>query len=657
MPRRATLDANGNCCQRHRVFRYSFLLLPLITAAPALAQRTTNNAVTSADDAFGRAVGNEKIGIYSTEEVRGFNPIEAGNVRIEGLYFDQQSTPSSRLVDSSAVRVGYSARGYPFPSPTGIADLKLEKFDGQRIISADIETESRRNKSGSIQLKLPLIGDRFGISAGLGLRFADVPQGRNGNFSSAAINLGWKPFDGAEVAVFASRFHFGHGRVSPVIFPAGSFVPSRIRRSIHLGQRWARNSTTGTTHGAIVKLPLGDFRLDVGLFRSARSDPHSFADLELGTGRDGRVANRVIIADEDNGSRSTSGEARLARVWQAGALRHSVIAAFRGRDQIRAFGGQQSVLLGPSLAGGRDDRPEPSLTFGANSHSGVRQFTYGLGYDLQWNGHGTLSLALQKSAYRKETRFADLSLPKTISRDRPILFSANGSINILPGVSAYAGYVRGLEESAVAPDIATNRDEAPPAIRTSQKDAGLRYAITPKLSLVVGVFEVRKPYFNIDAVRRFRQLGQVSNRGIEMSLAGTLAPGLTIVAGNLLLDPKISGPEVVAGSIGKRPVGSFKRRSVGNIDWKPSGQEAWSFDLAFESFSSETGNSRNDFVLAPRETVGIGTRYRFKLRNTRMLLRGQVTNIFNAYGWRVNSSGGFNYALPRTAIINLAVDF
>jgi iron complex outermembrane receptor protein len=209
----------------------------------------------------------------------------------------------------------------------------------------------------------------------------------------------------------------------------------------------------------------------------------------------------------------------------------------------------------------------------------------------------------------------------------------------------------------VAPDIATNRDEAPPAIRTSQKDAGVRYAITPKLSLIGGVFEVSKPYFNIDAARRFRQLGQVNNRGIEISLAGTLAPGLTIVAGNLLLDPKISGPEVENGSIGKRPVGSFTRRSIVNLDWKPKGQEAWSFDLAFESIASETGNNRNDFVAPPRETVGIGARFRFELGGTKFLLRGQMTNVFNDYGWKVSSSGGFTYTLPRTAVLNLAADF
>ena len=53
---------------------------------PAVAQRTGENAVTSADDAFGTSVGNETIGLYSTDEVRGFSPVAAGNIRIDGLY-------------------------------------------------------------------------------------------------------------------------------------------------------------------------------------------------------------------------------------------------------------------------------------------------------------------------------------------------------------------------------------------------------------------------------------------------------------------------------------------------------------------------------------------------------------------------------------------
>ncbi len=651
-----TLDANVNDCQRRGVFRKLILLMLTCISVPAYAQRTTSNAVTSADDAFGRAVGNEKIGIYSTEEVRGFNPVEAGNVRIEGLYFDQQSLPSSRLVDSSAVRVGYAARGYPFPAPTGIADLKLEKYEGETVFTGEIETEARTNVAGSLQLKIPLIKDRLGISVGTGFRHGRIPYGRYGDFNSQGASVVWTPYAGAEVVAFWSRFYFTNALAQPVIFPT-AVVPPPIDRNLSLAQSWSGNVSIGHTSGVIAKLPLGAFRLEAGLFRSTKADPYSFADLELGVNVGGSIGSRAIIADADNQAASTSGEMRLSYARQSGGLRHIVTASIRGRDQSRSYGGQQRVPINASVIGVVDEQPRPNFLFGANDVSAVRQITLGLGYDLLWKGHGGISLGLQKSDYRKQTRFANPALAPIETRDNPWLFNANGSVNLAPGLSAYAGYVKGLEESPVAPDVATNRNEAPPAIRTNQMDAGLRYAFSPKLSLIVGVFEVQKPYFNIDPVRRFRQLGIVSNRGVEISLAGTLAPGLTVVAGTLLLDPKISGPDVDAQVLGARPLGSFKRHSIANFDWKPKGQTAWSFDVALDSFSGATGDIANSFEAAPRETLGIGARYRFNIGGAKVLARAQVQNLFDDFGWKVSSSGGFTYTLARTFLFSLAADY
>ena len=79
----------------------------------AQAQRTSENIVTQSADAFGKAIGSERIGLYSPDDIRGFNPIDAGNVRIEGLYFDHIERVPVRLVEGSTVRVGIAARGYP----------------------------------------------------------------------------------------------------------------------------------------------------------------------------------------------------------------------------------------------------------------------------------------------------------------------------------------------------------------------------------------------------------------------------------------------------------------------------------------------------------------------------------------------------------------
>ena len=92
-------------------------------ALPAHAQRADDNAVTAAEDAFGATIGNESIGIYSARRVRGFSPVEAGNVRIEGLYMDRQGTLPPRLVEGiqhsrGPVGAGLSVSRHPPASST-----------------------------------------------------------------------------------------------------------------------------------------------------------------------------------------------------------------------------------------------------------------------------------------------------------------------------------------------------------------------------------------------------------------------------------------------------------------------------------------------------------------------------------------------------------
>ena len=63
----------------------------LLCRAPRSHSGHEENVTTESEDAFGRSIGNESIGIYNEGDVRGFSPIEAGNVRIEGLYFDRSA--------------------------------------------------------------------------------------------------------------------------------------------------------------------------------------------------------------------------------------------------------------------------------------------------------------------------------------------------------------------------------------------------------------------------------------------------------------------------------------------------------------------------------------------------------------------------------------
>jgi iron complex outermembrane recepter protein len=633
------------------------LLFPLILiSSPVFAQRTADNAVTAAGDAFGKAVGNERIGLYNSDDVRGFSPVDAGNARIEGLFFTQVERPSSRLIEGTTIRVGIAAQGYPFPAPTGIVDYRLTLPGDKPTASIELERGPYGGAAGSIEAKYPILGERLGISTGIGFRHMRRPEGAAADFRGYATTLIWRPYDKAEVIAFIGGLRIIDDEATSTFFPVGANLPPKIKRRQFIGQAFTDRNSRSSSYGLVAKLPLGAWRVDAGLFRSKKLTDTNFADLFIGVRPDGSAVEHRIIADGDNLDDAISGEARVARVWSKGKFRHTLTASLRGRDVSRDFGGTQRFNFGASTINRPIPLARPSIALGINDQDNVRQLIGGAAYGFNWAGRGSFDLSFAKTRYRKRVDFANPTLTDTVSRANSLLYSGTGSIILTKQLALYGGIVRGLEDAPIAPDIAVNRNEAPPAILTRQIDAGLRFAVTPKLTLVAGAFSVRKPYFNLDGGRLFRQLGTVTNKGIEVSLAGTPAKGVTVVAGSVFLDPEIGGEAVTSGQIAVRPVGSVTRRSVANVDWRPSGTSGWSFDLALESLSARTANTANTLSAPPRETLALGTRYRFKLGALPALIRIQATNIFNDYGFQVSSSGGFTYSAGRTFITQLVVD-
>ena len=65
-----------------------------ILTSTAQAQQAQDNAVKSAEDAFGSTVESESVGLYSTSSARGFSPVQAGNVLSRARTI--QRSPGSR---------------------------------------------------------------------------------------------------------------------------------------------------------------------------------------------------------------------------------------------------------------------------------------------------------------------------------------------------------------------------------------------------------------------------------------------------------------------------------------------------------------------------------------------------------------------------------
>lgn len=625
----------------------------VLMPAAAFAQRADENATTSAEDAFGTSIGGEKIGIYNPNYVRGFSAAEAGNIRLDGLYIDQQGGFTERLIGALQMRVGLSAQSYPFPSPTGIADYGLRLPGDKALVSVSGRFGPLGSAAVEADVQLPISG-RLAVGGGFGLIADKNHTGGSANYQTAGLLARWQPVDGITLTPFWSRTGISDEENAPLFLTAGNHLPPQIERVKRLGQKWATNAGEMVNTGVVASAVMGDWTLKGGLFRSLLNLDRSHTQLFLNI-RPDTTADEVVIATPGRRSASTSGEVRLSRRIADGPRLHTVHLSLKGRDRVRRYGGDRSIVIGNHRLEDPIAFPEPVSAFGVQTRDTVRQWTAGVAYEGRWKGVGEISLGLQKTRYRKHV--IDPNAPDIRSADDPLLFNATAAAHASPSLAFYAGYTQGLEESPVAPGVAVNRDTAPPAIRTRQIDGGVRWSITPDIRLVAGIFEVAKPFYSIDTARVFRQLGDVRHRGAEFSFSGRIAPGLTAIVGTALIDATLSGDAVESGLVGRKPVASFGRLTNAVLDYRPAFAPDFSVDLVLESTSDRVASTDGKLSIPARTIASLGGRYRFKLGQAPATLRMQLANVGNKYGWANGSSGIYLYNYPRRLTATLTTDF
>lgn len=633
------------------------LLCISLMPTDALAQRTNDNAVTAAEDAFGTSIGNETIGLYTTSQVRGFSPVTAGNVRIEGVYIDRQGAIAQRLVSGSTIRVGLSAQGYLFPAPTGIVDYRLRDVGEKTIISVVAGSYPYGAPTLEVDAQFPLLGQELGVAAGISHAHEEYYDGSDAHYTRIAVIPRWRPLAGIEIIPFWSRTIGKDEQVAPTVIAAGSFAVPEAPRRTYFGQQWAAKDSESVNTGTILKARLDEnWSVTAGAFRSVFINEQNFAELFLNTTPAGMTTERVI-ADPGQRYASTSGEVRLTHSLVEGERLHSLTATVRARDLDSRYGGAAPAIdLGERPLGQSVPVPEPAaFGFAERAHDRVRQTTYGLTYNGRWREVGELGLGLQRVSYRKAVDLPG-NVPATESRDDPWLLNASFAGYLSDDVAVYGSYTRGLEESGLAPNNAANRNEALPAIRTTQMDAGMRWTVTPSLRLIAGLFDVRKPYFSTNQANLYTALGDVRHRGIELSLSGDVTEDISLVAGGLLMDPRVSGEAVTLGQVGAVPLNQPRRVLRANVEYRPPFLSGFSFDVALSNFSARAASRDNVVWLEPYSLADIGLRYRFNWNETPVVLRVQVANIADTFSWNAVGSNSYGLTDRRRITAYLAVD-
>ena len=625
----------------------------------AHAQRAKENAVAEASDAFGTTVGREEVGLYSASSARGFSPSQAGNLRIDGLYFDQanQARPNTRMIRGSSVHVGISAQGYPFPAPTGVVDFKLRAPGDEAVAGALVGVASFDQAFGEFDFQTPVVSDVLRVGGGVGYARGSSYRiaARSWEWTAGALAR-WTPNDVLTITPFWSYTDHQEREERPYVFIGNSGVPPRYRATALTSQPWTTYGFAGGNYGVTARLLLGnELTVDAGMFRSESSTAVNDEPLLQNVNTLGQGTYAITQAPKRD-NRANSGEVRIAKQFDTDVLHNTVYGSVKARDRMSEAGGSDTIVVGP---GSLTSAPiTPRLAFNLRPVAVIKadQVTPALGYEGVWRDVGQLSLGVQKTFYHRT--FAVPGSPLLSSRSKPWLYNVGGAAYVSNALAVYASYTRGFEEIGNAPVNAANRDEVVPAQLTTQIDAGVRYQITPRLTFVAGVFEIEKPFFNLDAVNIFRQLGSTTNRGAEVSLAGNITDRFTVVAGATFIDPKVKYDTGAAGGqVDATAVGPIPGLIRANFQYRPSFLEGLTLDAKVERTSKRYANSANTIRLPSAITLDAGVRYNTELFSKPVTWRLQSFNLTNEYVLTPSANGQLNSLDQRRFELSLAIDF
>lgn len=627
---------------------------------PANAQHASDNAVTAAEDAFGLTLGLESIGMYSPGQVRGFSPQSAGNARIDGLYFDQQGQLSNRVVEGSTIRVGVSEIGYAFPAPTGIVDYGLRHSgDGTPSASIIASAGPYEARGLSIDGSIPLAGKALLLPIGVSSQISTQASygsypGYTSRVTSAGATPQWSPNDKVTVRALVDWQQTRAANTFPLFLSAGNDLPPPIPSGF-LGQNWAQGKSLSLNFGGLITAQLTPhWSLNAGLFRSRADNPASFADLYTNIQPSGQ-SDHLLVGYPDQRAASTSGEVRLTGRFTSGDWHQELIGLARGRETIALYGGDAVFDAGATHIGAGLQIPAPLFSYSQRTHDRTELWSVGSAYRIKWRTRAEIEIGLQEENYRKDV--ASPGIANSELTDRPLRAYGNAALTLTHSLTLYTAYTQGLEDSGVAPGAAENRGAVLPASRTWQVESGLRYAVTPQLNIITGVYELQKPYFNLDTANIDRELGVQRAKGFELSIAGQVFQHLHINAGILAAKVSIVGHDLAAEGVGPVAVGQPRMQYVASVDYSLPWWPALSLDARAVHFGAEPASVDNR-IYSPQVTQwNLGGRYKADAFGKHFTLRVLVENVPNSSVWtNVDTPGYFLWPGPRTVFAYLTAD-
>lgn len=611
----------------------------LVPVLPAVAQVTADSdpptTVTStAADAFGAQTGVDRIGLYNEAQVRGFDLQQSGAYRIDDHYFVRATGLPEPLLSTLSVNVGITAATLDLPSPSGVVSYQLKRPDAARPFKASVGIRDFGTVHSDLELSAFSKDRSLSVVAGAILQPRSVTStDQDGPLYGAGAVMHWTPATGHLVRAFASlqeKRYDGDFKVNPV----GAAPPPALIREFNYSPDWAKSAFNEGNAGLLYEGHLGTWTVAASLTHSAvdtdRSDT-TVLDVDAAG-----LAKSTLYWAPPTSARATAAEVKVRRQIEVGRWTQGFGVAVRARhsesDLADAVGIDAGVY---ELDRPNRDVARPTLP-GVNELGSdeVVQTTASLSYDLQLDNRLDVRLGAHRTHYEKDVRQPN-GLSSQLAQS---VWFHNASVtwSLSQRVQVFASYVSGLEESGVAPAIASNRGDILAPVEARQWEVGGVYRLRSGLNLVLAYFDIEKPIAGLRSDGVYDFVGDVRHAGYEVSLSGRLSERTSIVAGAVALKPELSGPLVDSGASLSVPPGVSRNNITFNIDHRLN--DDWSVDsqLIFEGKRRMRADSRAE--IDGVAFLSLGASRSFEVNRLPIIARFQIVNALDEEGYYATPS-------------------
>ena len=133
-----------------------------------------------------------------------------------------------RLYAGTTMRVGLSAQSYPFPAPTGIADVKFRRPGDHIVVSFGVTVGPYDAVQTDTEVSGPIVPGKLGfVATGSTVNSRFDSQGTYYNYVFGGL-LNWTPSDRVDVIAFIQG-HMGGRPTRAIDLDVGRVLTAEIR--------------------------------------------------------------------------------------------------------------------------------------------------------------------------------------------------------------------------------------------------------------------------------------------------------------------------------------------------------------------------------------------------------------------------------------------